>query len=379
MRVLYLTEEAISFSDAMVRGGAIHVRNVVTGLRERGHDVTLLDWNDTPERPFQASISPRSRFVEGPLRTVGHAVRVGDRRNVDVIVSKTRKTYLPGLFAARRLGVPHVVHVGSSLNPPVDGPLGRLDLASFAARLRAPHDGYFVVCEHIGDQLRARGVDADRVFDVRNAVDVERFRPETSPAPLADQFRDRIDGTDGLAGDGALRLGYVGGLQPYKGLDDLADALDRASDDWRLLVAGDGPERDRLTDRFGERATFLGSVPYEQIPALYHEFDAFALPSHTEGLPRVVLEAQATATPVVATRVGGVPEVIEDGQTGLLCAPHDPIGLADRLDRLGEDADERNRLGRQGRAAVETEFSWPALYERYEQFLGAVIDQHGGG
>ncbi|SDE80996.1 glycosyltransferase family 4 protein [Halorientalis regularis] len=368
MRVLYLTEEAISFSDAMVRGGAIHVRNVVTGLRDRGHDVTLLDWNDAPERPFQLSVSPRTRFVDGPLRTLGHAVRIGDRRNVDVIVSKTRKTYLPGLFAARRLGVPHVVHVGSSLDPPVEGLRGRLDLASFGARLRAPHDGYLVVCAHIGDQLRERGVAPDRIFDVRNAVDVDRFHPDRVPTPLADRFRDQLPADDGLV------VGFVGGLQPYKGLDDLADALERTERDWHLLVAGDGPDRDRLEGRFGQQATFLGSVPYEQIPALYHEFDAFALPSHTEGLPRVVLEAQATATPVVATRVGGVPEVIEDGGTGLLCDPHQPADLADALDRLTPDAGERDRLGRQGRAAVETEFSWPALYERYERDLRQVIE-----
>lgn len=367
MRVLYLTEEAISFTDALVRGGAIHVRNVVTGLRERGHDVTLLDWNDDPERPFQASISPRSRFVEGPIRTVGQAVRVGSRRNVDVIVSKTRKTYLPGLFAARRLGVPHVVHVGSSLDPPVEGLLGRLDIGSVRARLRAPHDGYLVVCAHIGAQLRDRGVSPERIFDVRNAVDVDRFHPAVVPTPLADGFRDEIPATDDPV------LGFVGGLQPYKGLDDLATALDRTTGDWQLLVAGDGPERTRLEGRFGQRATFLGSVPYEQVPALYHEFDAFALPSHTEGLPRVVLEAQATATPVIATRVGGVPEVIDDGDTGLLCDPHEPTDLAAALDRLAGDADERARLGRRGRAAVESEFSWPALYDRYEEALGAVI------
>ncbi|WP_299263754.1 glycosyltransferase family 4 protein [Halorientalis sp.] len=371
MRVLYLTEEAISFTDAMVRGGAIHVRNVVIGLRDRGHEVILLDWNDTPERPFQASVAPRTRFVDGPLRTVSQAVRLGGRRTVDVVVSKTRKTYLPGLFAARRLGVPHIVHVGSSLDPPVEGLLERVNLASFSARLRVPHDGYFVVCDHIGAQLIERGVAADRIFDVRNAVDVDRFHPETVPTPLADRFRDRLAESETC---GALRLGYVGGLQSYKGLGDLAAALDRTERDWHLLVAGDGPERDRLEGRFGQQATFLGSVPYEQIPALYHEFDAFVLPSHTEGLPRVVLEAQATATPVVATRVGGVPEVIADGETGLLCGAHRPADLAAQLDSLASDGDRRHRLGQQGRRAVETEFSWSALYERYERYLRRVIE-----
>jgi len=370
MRILYLTEEAISFSDALVRGGAIHVRNVVTGLRERGHDVTLVDWNSAPEREFQRSISPRTRFVWGPLETLKRTVAIGRQTDTDVIVSKTRKTYLPGLVAARLLDVPHVVHVGSSLTPPVDGLRGRLDAASFTARLRAPHDGYLVVCDHIGRELSKRGISKDRIFDVRNAVDVDRFHPETVPTPLANTFRDQIEANE--SNQGALNVGFVGGLQPYKGLEDLADALEETEHHWHVLVAGDGPQRERLEARFGECATFVGSVPYEQVPGFYHELDAFCLPSHTEGLPRVILEAQATATPVAATRVGGVPEVIVDGETGLLCDPHRPSSVATSLDRLASDHAERDRLGTRGREAVESEFSWPALYDRYERALREV-------
>ncbi|PSP95666.1 hypothetical protein BRC91_01765 [Halobacteriales archaeon QS_4_62_28] len=356
----------------MVRGGAIHVRNVVNGLRERGHNVTLLDWSDTSERPFQISVAPRSRFVEGPFRTFVRAVEFGRRQSVDVIISKTRKTYFPGLVAARRLGVPHVVHVGSSLDPPVDSILSRLNLESFVARLRAPHDAYFVVCDHIGSQLPEQGVDTGHIFNVRNAVDIERFHPTTVPTSLADRFQTPIDQLNGTH-----ILGFVGGLQPYKGLEDLAAALDRVEADCHLLVAGDGPERNRLERRFDERARFLGAVPYDQIPALYHEFDTFVLPSHTEGLPRVILEAQATATPVIATRVGGVPEVVNNGETGLLCDTQDSDALATAIDRLAADPTEGKRLGEAGRDAISETYSWDSLYGRYEQFLTEVVDVYG--
>ncbi|UTF54980.1 glycosyltransferase family 4 protein [Natronosalvus rutilus] len=168
-------------------------------------------------------------------------------------------------------------------------------------------------------------------------------------------------------------MGYVGGLQPYKGLADLATALESADADCDLIVAGDGPERTHLEQIFGETATFLGSVPYEQIPSLYHEFDAFVLPSHTEGLPRVILEAQATATPVVATRVGGVPEIVQDGETGLLCDSHRPDQLTTAIDRLATNERDRERLGENGRTAVEEGFSWDELYDRYERALRQVI------
>jgi glycosyltransferase involved in cell wall biosynthesis len=369
MRVLFLTEECISFSGSLVRGGAIHVRNVVSGLRDRGHEVFLLDWNSDPGRPFQISLSPRSRFVEGPLRTTFRAIRVGHRQEIDVVVSKTRKTYLPGLVAARRLGVPHVIHVGSSLDPPIESLSAKLDLASFVARLRAPHDAYFVVCDYISDQLRERGVDTNRIFDIRNAVDTDRFHPAAIPVELDARFRDQI-----RALDGRFRLGFIGGLQSYKGLDDLAVALDETTVEWDLVVAGDGPERARLERLFGARSAFLGSVPYEQIPALYHELDVFVLPSHTEGLPRVILEAQATGTPTIATRVGGVPEVIEDGKTGVLCNSRQPVALRRAIERLATDEAGRERLGHNGRKFVAESFSWERMYDRYETYLSEVVE-----
>jgi len=367
-RVLYLTEEPIRFSEPMVRGGAIHVRNVVEGLRDRGHEVALVDWNERPDRPFQHSLSPRSRFVDGAVRTALRAAAVGSRRQSEVVVSKTRKTYLPGLLAARRLGVPHVAHVGSSLEPRA-GLGNRLSAASFSLRLRAPHDAYFVVCDAIAAELRARGVGGD-VYDVKNAVDTDRFAPVPTDGDAVARFRQRHAES---VGETDLTLGFVGGLHDYKGVFDLADAMAGCAADASLLIAGDGPARDELASRLGADATFLGAVPYEDIPAVYHAMDAFVLPSHTEGLPRVVLEAQATGTPVVATRVGGVPEVIDDGETGLLVDPRDPAGLSDAIDRLAADRDERARLGDAGRAAVEESYAWDALYDRYERFLAAIV------
>ena len=366
MRLLYLTEEPISFSGTMVRGGQIHVRNVVSGLRARDHDVRLIDWNNEPECSFQHSLSPRFRFGLDPTRTLVRAISVGRQIDADAIISKTRKTYLAGLGAAAALDIPHVVHVGSSPTPISGSMYDRLLDKSFEARLCAPHDAYFVVCQAIGAELEALGIDSDRVFDVKNAVDTDRFHPDGPPDPLS------AAGPERLPDDGDLRLGYVGGLHEYKGLDDLADALDRVRSDPHLLLAGDGPDRERLEQRFGSTATFLGAIPYKQIPAFYHEIDVLVLPSHTEGLPRVVLEAQATGTPVIATRVGGIPEVVEDGRTGLLCDARDPDCLAAAIDRLATDGAERSRLAEMGREAVATSFTWDSLYDRYERFLRTI-------
>jgi len=368
MNILFLTEEAITFSGTMVRGGQIHVRNVVAGLRDRGHDVHLVDWNSEPEVDFQHSIAPKLRFVVDPIRTTRRAIRAGRDLDADVIISKTRKTYLPGLAAAAVLSAPHVIHVGSSLNPPTVGVIDLLDNASFTSRIRAPHDAYFVVCNAIGAELLDRGIREERIYDVRNAVDTERFHPDTDVDLPADAAA-RLEETDGPF------LGFVGGLFDYKGVFDLADAVQRTETEPTVVIAGDGPARGRLERELGENGVFLGSVPYERMPAVYAAFDALVLPSHTEGLPRVLLEAAATELPVIATRVGGVPEVVTEGTTGLLCPPRQPEQLAGRIDRLFEECDSA-AMGTAARERVTNEFTWTAQYDRYEQFLGAVIDDH---
>lgn len=351
----------------MVRGGQIHVRNVVKGLRERGHDIHLVDWNNDPQTDFQHSVSPTLRFVVDPSRTVRRAIQVGRDIDVDIIISKTRKTYIPGLVTATRLSVPHVIHVGSSLNPPVNRLIDRLDNASFASRVRAPHDAYLVVCNAITEELYWRGISPDRIYDVRNAVDTRRFcsNPDVT---LDTEVAERVNARDGPI------LGIVGGLFDYKGLFDLAAAMDHVETELTVVVVGDGPARERFEAELGDDGVFLGSVPYEQMPAVYAAFDALVLPSHTEGLPRVLLEAAATELPVIATNVGGVGEVVVDGETGLLCPPRQSERLAVRIEEL---FGERNltAIGEAARKRVLNEFTWSAQYDRYEQFLEAVVDE----
>lgn len=366
MRILYLTEESIDVAGTMVRGGAIHVGKVVHALRERGHHVTLLDWNSAIDGASRASITPRTRFVDGPVRTYRKAVGLARETNADVVVSKTRKTYLPGLAAARRVGVPHVVHVGSTLDAPHGASVpGRIDSRSFELRLRAPHDGYLVVCDYIREQLRDRGIPADRLHDVRNAVDVSVFDPD-APGTLPSDVANLVE-TD------VPIVGYVGGLHGYKGVHDLLDAAREMDEDAHVVFAGDGPEKQALEERLANgTGDVLGAIPYESVPALYSSMDVLALPSHTEGLPRVVLEAQAMRTPVVATAVGGVPEVVDDGETGLLCPPQDPGTLAAALDRVLTDEALASTLAGQARNQVVEEFTWESLYDAYESALETV-------
>jgi len=367
MRILFVTEEPIRFSGKMVRGGQIHIKTVIMGLRERGHDVHLVDWNSDPDTRFQHSITPQCRFIDGAMRTFQKVRRMAKSIDPDVIISKTRKVYLAGLAAARTLGIPHVAHVGSSLDPPTSSLIERLDKSSFAARLRAPHDAYFIVCSSIGDELQRRGIDSEQIYDVRNAVDTERFVPEPDvelPETTAERLRDTEKPL----------LGFVGGITDYKGVFDLAEAVVRSSETPNVVVAGDGPARDRFERALNSHGIFLGSVSYEQMPAIYAAIDALMLPSHTEGLPRVVLEAAAAGKPTVATNVGGIPDVIIDGETGLLCPPKRPTRFAAAIDELFTERDPIE-MGRRARERIVNEYTWEAQYDRYESFLTDVVSR----
>jgi glycosyltransferase involved in cell wall biosynthesis len=143
---------------------------------------------------------------------------------------------------------------------------------------------------------------------------------------------------------------FVGRLSPEKGILDLVQAADGIP----LTVAGDGPLRDRVPGA-------LGFVPHHALPPLYERAAVVAVPSHREGFGVACAEAMAHARPVVASAVGGLLDLVVDGETGVLVPPRDVPALRRALERLLADADLRRRLGEAGRARVQERFSWPAV------------------
>lgn len=202
-------------------------------------------------------------------------------------------------------------------------------------------------------------------------VDVARFRPRARNGAPAD-----------------VVVGAVARLSPEKGLDVLVRAvaqLVRAGLPVRLVLAGDGPRRgqlERLVGRLGieDRVEFLGEVAHERVPEVLATFDVFALPSSAEGFGVAALEAQAMELPVVASRVHGIPDAVEDGRTGLLVPPSDVDALAGAIARLAADARLRAEMGRAGRAFVADRYRWEenaAQMERLYRHLLEAFTQDG--
>jgi glycosyltransferase involved in cell wall biosynthesis len=175
------------------------------------------------------------------------------------------------------------------------------------------------------------GADPARVHVIYNGVDAEVFRPGDRA-----EARRRL----GLDPDRTALL-YVGNLLPVKGVDVLIEAavaLDARGLDFDLHVVGKGPLRPALEARarqagLGERVRFHGVVPHDRLPDWFRAASAFVLPSRSEGVPNVLLEAAACETPFVATAVGGVPEVAHLG-VSRLAPPEDPGALANAIEEL---------------------------------------------
>jgi len=199
------------------------------------------------------------------------------------------------------------------------------------------------------------GIDQTKTRVVPNGVDPKKFRPFNGLENIKRQI--------GI--EGKLCVLFVGRLIPRKGLPYLIEAasnITKQIDETAFVIVGDGPLRKHLmsfADRLNlsEKFAFLGDVNENILPSLYNCADVFVLPSIQEGQGIALLEAQATAKPVVAFNVGGVPEAILERQTGLLTIP-DSLELSNALLKLLSDRSLRERMGGKGREFVTGNFSW---------------------
>ncbi len=254
----------------------------------------------------------------------------------------------------------------------------RNGIARRAARLAFRRAGWVTACS---DDLRTRavamGADPDRIETVPYGVDVDRFAPNAA-------VRERVRAALGI-GDAPLVVS-AGRLVRKKGFDYLVDAvgsLAAARPDLRLVIAGEGDLHAELHARASalgpDRVTLLGRRSQDEVGELSAAADVVAVPSirdeagNVDGLPNFALEALATATPVVATTAGGLPQAIDDGVTGLAVPERDAAALARAIDRLLRDRPAALALGRAARARIGRDFGWARVAERFERAYDAVV------
>jgi glycosyltransferase involved in cell wall biosynthesis len=227
-------------------------------------------------------------------------------------------------------------------------------------------DGAHVPNTDVPPILRSKGMHAP-VAVVPLGVDVDRFA-NAAPMPLLDSIP-------------RPRIGFVGRLEPVKGLPVLLDAFAQLQCNATLVVAGDGPERVRL-DRLGVH--WLGALDFEKVPGLLRALDVLVLPSvtipplHREQFGRVLVEAMAAGVPVIGSSSGAIPEVI--GDAGLVVPEGDPRALAAAIDQILGDAGLRRRLVERGEQRVATRFTWSVVVEQTcELFRSAIVHRRRVG
>ncbi|MEX2645733.1 MAG: glycosyltransferase family 4 protein [Gaiellaceae bacterium] len=362
-----------------VGGAALQVLELAAGQARRGHEVLVLHGRIPPGEESMAYVADErgvpTRYVDSlrrelsPFRDLAAllAVRAVLReRRPDVLHTHAAKAGAIGRLAALAAGSARPpVRVHTFHGHVLRGYFGARRERAFTLVERAlarTTSALVAVSPEVRDDLVALGV-----------ASVERFTvvPYGFDFPAPSRNTERQDG---------FVVGYAGRLTAIKRPLDLVRVLRRVVDrgtDASLLVVGDGEEREAVERAaaelgVGDRCVFAG---YQRDMAeWYGRFDAFCLTSANEGTPVAAIEALAAGVPVVATRVGGTPAVVDDGETGFLAEPGDVDALAEHVVRLARDLELRERMGRTGAERMRARYGIERMVDEvqalYERLLG---------
>ena len=326
----------------------------VTVMRELGFEIDVI-----PERRrFDLSVLPALR-------------KAVEQYNPDVVVTNSVKSHFLLWRSHLSRKFPWIAfHHGYTTTDRKMRLYNRIDRWSLPAA-----DRLITVCHAFARELASStGVPLENISVLHNSI---RPQPPASEAD-AQSIRSKL----GIADNERVILS-VGRLSKEKAHIDLLAAFKRLREtnpeiNCKLIIAGDGPERARLeaaAESFGlkERIVFTGQV--RNVQTFYAAADVFALPSHSEGSPNVLLEAMAAQLPIVATAVGGVPEIVEDNVSALLVPSNDSPALAVTISRLLTDSELARRLTTNASALVITKHSPEQYVRSLVEIYQAVIDQ----
>lgn len=275
---------------------------------------------------------------------------------------------LPGMLMAKALGIPtltsfHVDFARMSHHFYI-GPVNLkilTPLTNFLTKTFFNWSDYSLAPSiHIQQKMIQQGI--RRVGLWKRGVDSEKFHPRFA----SDSMRQRL--SDGHPEDHILL--YVGRLSAEKNLDQIKFVLDRVPNT-RLALVGYGPEQSRLEEIFsGTNTVFMGYLEGEELASAYASADIFVFPSALESFGLVAVEAMAAGLPVVASRVGGIPDIVEEGVTGYSFEVDDIAGLVAGVEQITGQPGKREAMGRAARAFAETQ-SWGHMMDE-------VIDVYAG-
>lgn len=300
---------------------------------------------------------------QGPLALASGIAKVFQQFRPDIVHTHKYKDSILGSIVARYMGVPHVVRSVHGMPEPFTG-LRNVKMVGYTivdriltARLV---DKVIAVSTDI-EKVLLRAYGSNRVVCIHNGIDLEAVRLNTKRVEKRKEWH--FD-------DQTVLIGTVGRLVPVKGHAVLLEALrilHRSHSNVTLLLVGDGPLRGHLeaeAKRLGLGQSVIFSGHQEQSYDFINMMDIFLLPSLHEGIPMVLLEAFALKRPVIASRVGGIPEVVSHGHSGILVRPGNPEELAAAIGEIIKDPARAEAFGKAGHRHVEDDFSASMMADR---------------
>ena len=341
------------------RGGERQTLLLATGLRDRGHVAEIVCPPGAPlgERARAEGLTTHEFSLRGELnlRAIARLRRLYRRRDADIVQMHTSHAHTLGVLARFGRRRPRTIVARR-----VDYSIHRSGTPGFT-RLKYGHgvDRYIAISEAIGEVLVSDGIDRDRISVVHSGV-VPHPPPRTDRAAIRASLEIPAD---------APVVGNVAHLAKHKGQVHLVRAFPavlEAHPDAHLVIVGDGEEKDGLAAEIarlelGGRVHLAGFQ--SDVAAWLAAFDLFVMPSEQEGLCTSILDALTAGLPVVGSRVGGIPEIIEPERTGLLAPVGDSAALAAAIRRLLGDRSFAGALAAAGQEKVAARFSADAMVE----------------
>ncbi len=374
------------------KGCSIHVQEVVRALKNRGADVEVFSANASGTPPIgldDLRVHSLPRPPKGDLAAreqaalaANAALRAALAREppYDLVYERYSLWSFAAMECARAANTPALLEVNAPLIEEQAEHRGLVDRAG-AQRVAEQVFGAATVILAVSEEVAAYVAQfpgtRHKIQVVPNGVSPNRFSPglaPTLPRPA-----------------GAFTVGFVGTLKPWHGLSILVEAfarLHRRHPEARLLIVGDGPERERLAADLAavgltEAVHLAGAVDASAVPGWLASMDVGVAPypplAQFYFSPLKVYEYMAAGLPVVASRIGQLKNLIEQGRNGLLVTPGDAAGLAAALERLRSDPELRARLGQAARSTVLHQHTWDAVAQRVLRLAGLEATPHAEG
>jgi glycosyltransferase involved in cell wall biosynthesis len=371
MRIVFVT----SFLGIEYGGAEVSSRLLMNGLIEKGHDVHALTTRKVQENDRIISLKHAQQIPKRVL-TIGNCAIDGflskeirreiEHLNPDIIHVQDTYVLPASVLANRKTKVPITATIRNNMSdwvydlvfsPPFSNLIKRRN--SVICKYLGEMNAIITVSHYIKKEVASRGIDSEKIFPIYNTYQL-----------LGGEEQELQQENTGSK----IQLFAPGFLSKYKGFFVLIEAMERVrktNKDIGLIIAGDGPERRNLEKKARESGLkevvkFVGRVPSESMTNYYVNSDIVVFPSiHPEPFGRVPLEAMAFGKPVIASNIGAIPEIVENGKTGLLVSPKDSEELAKAIILLSGDNALRERIGKEGRRLARIRFDPEKILDQH--------------